>query len=1305
MSDRSARAYTWLTGKGRWITDRPWATVALLAVVGIGIRHAWLSPLPLSAGDWHWPDNQVLTSYSPWPSVWDGSLGLGGENRFSAAFRFPVLAASGLLSAIGIGWAFTEKFLYFVPFAVLLPVGGWLLAREIMGRTKWALLTPLILLGATYFMLEADGEVPLALGEVISFFVLVAFLRTVRTLSLRWALLTGLLLAVVAAYDVRPAYLCVLLMAMYFLIIAVSDRDRRVLLRRTLLGAAAGAVFIGTQAFWLVPLLTYHGSTGLPIPQAPNFNVISLGHGLAALDAFWTGGNPAQLVQAPLNPAYMILPLLAFTPMLMRRLRPEVLWLLVAALLFAFFAKTDNAPLGQIYDWMYLHVPGWKLFREGSKFLYIVTLAYAILIPIALASAFEWASANHTHLRARLVRRGAALGLVGVVALSAWSVVVLQSGSLGSTTSPTPEPTSFSALSQLLAADSRPGPVLWFGQPLIGDNIRNHHFLVASPTHPAVNLTGKFAGTRVNQRDPFQLYCADNLIPYCYLDSPLFPYLTQMAGAGYIVVPGGQAVGSLPPGITRQWLQQQMSAMFGAPTVLGSGSTTLLVWRLSTTDPAVTTAPAIAVVDSGTWATTESLPALEALGLPAAYRESFDNNQYPVAPANLPDAVTVMPRFDNACQSDAPGSAALMVQSQSGSLPASIQTTVGSGAQTLQLLTPGGLPRAAGWGVYGPFSVATGNTTVSINATSSTSLTPGPCVSWSSLTATALGARANAVTAIRLDSSEQITVTTNADNGTWVELRRYYDPGWRLDTHKPLTLGDGLFNLYHLKASQSSSSTLAFAYSTLPYERIGDGITILVLIAAVWLTIRVPRRLRFVAAFKPLTVPDATFPPSRVATWVAGIGLAMLAVTAGAVTLEWFGIPSLLPEVPLAGDPYAIDVGYGGLAIGLLLLSVTIRFVTGAFSARTRLRAEHEPPAPSAATISRPATAVGSGVGLLVVALVFASCGSAGSVSPGLLSEAAQAGSVAPTILGSSLDDARLQRAARQPDLCISDYTTALQQFPGLLTAFVGRGDCYLNGGQNGAAAVHDYTAAIQLSPLQADLYLRRAVAYRVIGNLTAAIADYRTAALNPSATAGELLTAIDGLVAVSDYQDAQAVYNRALVLDPQSSLLYVAGGDLATALGSDQRAAADYANALALPGVQVASVLAHECHAEVLQHNYSHALTDCASAAQLSSSGSGAYDDLAETNLSLGNLSAALKAIDQAISTFIGNVGPYAQPAGVDGFGLANLYAARGWIEIQQGAQQQAVVDFNTALSSLPSSAPDTRARIKAYIETAKKD
>ena len=526
---RARRPSAWLTEKGRWISDRPWAMVVVLALVGLGIRHAWLSPQPLSAGDWHWPDNPVLANYSPWPSVWDSSLGLGGENRFSAAFRFPIYAIVGLFSVLGAGWTVTEKLFYFVPFAILLPVGGWLLAREIMGRTKWALLTPVLLLGATYFMLESNGEVPLALGEVISFFVLLTFLKTVRQLSVRWALITGLLLAVVALYDIRPAYLCVLLMAMYFVIVTVIDRNWHTLLRRVALGAVAGGVFVGLQAFWLVPLLTYHGGVGLPIPQAPNFNVLTLGHGITGVDAFWTGGTPAQLVQAPLNPAYMILPLLALTPLLARRMRPEVLWLTVAALLFAFFAKTDNAPLGGIYDWMYLHVPGWKLFREGSKFLYIVTLAYAILVPMALATAFEWCAAHAVRMRvrARALRAGAAAALVGVIALSAWSVVVLQTGTLGSTTQSTPEPAAFTAFSKILADDARPGPVLWFGQPLVGNNIHNHHFLIASPTHPAVNLTGKFGGSRTNQRDPFQLYCPDNVIAYCYLD----PTLVSVPGA------------------------------------------------------------------------------------------------------------------------------------------------------------------------------------------------------------------------------------------------------------------------------------------------------------------------------------------------------------------------------------------------------------------------------------------------------------------------------------------------------------------------------------------------------------------------------------------------------------------------------------------------------------------------------------------------------------------------------------------------------------------------------------------------------
>ena len=153
-----------------------------------------------------------------------------------------------------------EKLLYFVPFAVLLPAAGWLLAREIMGRTRWTLLAPVLLLGNTYFMLEADGEVPLALGEVISFLALIAFLRTMRRRSLGWAVVAGLLVAVTATFDIRPAYLAAVLMAMYFVVATVIDRDWGLVREQVRLGAVAAAVFIGCQAYWLVPLLTYRGN-------------------------------------------------------------------------------------------------------------------------------------------------------------------------------------------------------------------------------------------------------------------------------------------------------------------------------------------------------------------------------------------------------------------------------------------------------------------------------------------------------------------------------------------------------------------------------------------------------------------------------------------------------------------------------------------------------------------------------------------------------------------------------------------------------------------------------------------------------------------------------------------------------------------------------------------------------------------------------------------------------------------------------------------------------------------------------------
>ena len=51
VTDRARGAqFAWSSEKVRWVTDRPWAMVVVLALVGLGIRHAWLSTQPLSCG-------------------------------------------------------------------------------------------------------------------------------------------------------------------------------------------------------------------------------------------------------------------------------------------------------------------------------------------------------------------------------------------------------------------------------------------------------------------------------------------------------------------------------------------------------------------------------------------------------------------------------------------------------------------------------------------------------------------------------------------------------------------------------------------------------------------------------------------------------------------------------------------------------------------------------------------------------------------------------------------------------------------------------------------------------------------------------------------------------------------------------------------------------------------------------------------------------------------------------------------------------------------------------------------------------
>src|SRR6266446_1867896 len=132
------------------------AYVSLLAGLGLVLHHRWLTGDFLSAGDWFWAPKSELMSWTPWPSMWDPSDGFGIK-AFAASYEFPMEAVVGFLASVGISWSLTEKLLYFIPFACLSLIAPWAMAREILGSSRWALLSALIFASSTYFLTYSIG--------------------------------------------------------------------------------------------------------------------------------------------------------------------------------------------------------------------------------------------------------------------------------------------------------------------------------------------------------------------------------------------------------------------------------------------------------------------------------------------------------------------------------------------------------------------------------------------------------------------------------------------------------------------------------------------------------------------------------------------------------------------------------------------------------------------------------------------------------------------------------------------------------------------------------------------------------------------------------------------------------------------------------------------------------------------------------------------------------------------------------------------------------------------------------------------
>lgn len=947
---------------GAWFAGRPWMAIGGLLALVIGVHHTYLSASPLNSQDWGWYTAEGAQRLGPWPTMWDPTASFGTPNLASLN-NAPVQAVIGVLSQL-LDWGIVEKVTYFIPFAVLSVVSPWVLARHLL-RSEWkAAIAAIIYAANSYILLVAEqGQLTVATAEGLAPLVLWLYLRSRGRDGAGWSFGTGLALTVEAAYDLRIAYLTVLVIGAEWLITACTVRswtELRTQLRR---GAVPLLVFAATSLYWVVPGALYGADWRLPLSNTLFPPYTTFGHAVTGDHPFWTADGPNYFRTLAPTALAFLLPIVAYSVLVRRRLSIDLAWLALCGLVASFFLKQDRPPFGGIYVWLFAHFPGWNLLRESTKLYWIVALALAMLVPEGLQSAADFLSRLAARRPRPRIAIGARIGIlgaltIGVLTLTVSDLIIVAEGNRGGTSRISAEPASFIALQRTLDSDTGDQAVAWLGGAFTTESpILFHHFRMSSARHPLIELDGQAPSDTIKQTpdDLLAQFCPSNLVSFCYVRPDLLQYLVHELGIGYVVAPRGDAVGLLPTDVTPRQIDLRVSSALGEqPDILGDGPDALAVWPVAGSLSRATSAAFVVRVRAAPADTVRVAPILAALGVPSVFAPTQDvQPQGPYA--------DVVPPVDNRYAIARAGDYVLLAHPTGGT-----EVALRVGGRLIDARSVGAIGRDE---LVGPLPLAAGTATMAVagDAPASGAVAIGPVVEWNALTQAQF-----AETAPQIDVPSTVGRDTMAvqpvSSRPWLLVRTSYDRMWSATGGLEHLEGDGLFNLYLIGPSSRSVSMQFQPAATEEAAALVSGAAVCATILGLLvIALRVRRRRGgggprsgLIGAWLrrprgdpesdgprwrllPAATPAVELPLTRQGMFgreVAAFGIGCLVMASGEAVLGALGLRSTVPRAltydpvaasgtPLATYSYASSVDfYVTLAVTALLATVALRIMS-----------------------------------------------------------------------------------------------------------------------------------------------------------------------------------------------------------------------------------------------------------------------------------------------------------------------------------------------------------------------------------------
>lgn len=310
-----------------------------------------------------------------------------------------------ILWSFGLSWVLIERILWYFPFIIFSVISSYLLIKTIYPKGKLLFLSPLIFLFNTYaLMIIGGGQVSIALSYSIAPMVLALFIRSLQNYNSKISVICGLITAIQLSFEPRITMLTIVTALLYYLVNSgFKIRPYKIFL-------IIFFIIFGLHSYWILPTIIIYLSNNHVNLYNPNvvvsdwltfLNTTPFSKSLSLLHPNW----PENMFGKTLfmQPEFLILPILAFSPLLFidKKNNKTIIFFVLLGLLGAFLSKGVNPPFGQIYLWLYQHIPGFNMFRDSTKFYLLTALSYSLLIPYSIENIYNYIQIKTKNLKVK----------------------------------------------------------------------------------------------------------------------------------------------------------------------------------------------------------------------------------------------------------------------------------------------------------------------------------------------------------------------------------------------------------------------------------------------------------------------------------------------------------------------------------------------------------------------------------------------------------------------------------------------------------------------------------------------------------------------------------------------------------------------------------------------------------------------------------------------------------------------------------------------------------------------------------------